>query len=327
MSVFAAAGHAELGAVGDVVMALFRMQLPADRVELCAVTGLTSTTRVAFETLLQLSVAVGMLLLLGAASVVQLARARRRRALPPPGNAPRTAAGGIPPPPPTPRPAHAQASAGGGSGASSGAGSPIGGSRSGRGPEWAQADWRAAPGVAACGGGHCFGCRCALCVQVKPVRRTYVSPARGFAYDVTLVDGDSEARGPRGYSPDACVDAAGTAVGRADTSVGAVGDSNPATLGGDGARPPLSPGPGVGVIGDAAPVAVMAPRARLVTAAANFFLTAYATITVACVKMLHCVRVPGTSAASRWLFIRGTVRCNYGGWQLPYVAVAPLCWK
>jgi hypothetical protein len=59
-------------------------------------------------------------------------------------------------------------------------------------------------------------------------------------------------------------------------------------------------------------------RARLVAAGVNFGLTAYATLTVAVVKLLHCVWVPGTPAHTRHLFIRGTVACDYGGWQAPY---------
>jgi hypothetical protein len=72
-------------------------------------------------------------------------------------------------------------------------------------------------------------------------------------------------------------------------------------------------------------------RARLITAAVNFSLTAYATLAVAATKMLHCVWVPGTPPASRRLFIRGTLECGYGGWQAPYVivlgvlAAVPLC--
>jgi hypothetical protein len=60
-------------------------------------------------------------------------------------------------------------------------------------------------------------------------------------------------------------------------------------------------------------------RARLVTAAVNFLLTAYATLTVAAVKLLHCVWVPGTPPDTRHLFIRASVPCHYGGWQAPYV--------
>jgi hypothetical protein len=60
-------------------------------------------------------------------------------------------------------------------------------------------------------------------------------------------------------------------------------------------------------------------RARCFGAAANFCLTAYASFTIACVRMLHCVTVPG--AHSPRLFIRGTVACDASGWQLPFAVV------
>jgi hypothetical protein len=62
-------------------------------------------------------------------------------------------------------------------------------------------------------------------------------------------------------------------------------------------------------------------RARLITAATNFSLTAYATLTVAVTKLLHCVWVPGTPLHTRHLFIQGTTACAYTGWQAPYVIV------
>jgi hypothetical protein len=65
-------------------------------------------------------------------------------------------------------------------------------------------------------------------------------------------------------------------------------------------------------------------RARIFTAAVNFLLTAYATITVASVKMLHCVWVPGTSSGQRRLFIQGSHICDYSGWQLPIIGVVAL---
>ena len=46
----------------------------------------------------------------------------------------------------------------------------------------------------------------------------------------------------------------------------------------------------------------------------------YAALTVACTKLLHCVWVPGTASHRRFLFVRGTVECEYLGWQLPLVA-------
>jgi hypothetical protein len=62
-------------------------------------------------------------------------------------------------------------------------------------------------------------------------------------------------------------------------------------------------------------------RARLITAATNFSLTAYATLTVAVTKLLHCVWVPGTPLHTRHLFIQGSTACAYTGWQAPYVIV------
>jgi hypothetical protein len=65
-------------------------------------------------------------------------------------------------------------------------------------------------------------------------------------------------------------------------------------------------------------------RAKLVTAAVNYGLTAYATLTVAAVKMLHCVWVPGTPPSERRLFVRGSRVCDYTGWQAPYVLLVAL---
>ncbi len=65
-------------------------------------------------------------------------------------------------------------------------------------------------------------------------------------------------------------------------------------------------------------------RTKLVTAAVNFGLTAYATLTVAAVKMLHCVWVPGTPLDQRRLFVRGSVVCSYSGWQAPYILLVAL---
>jgi hypothetical protein len=61
------------------------------------------------------------------------------------------------------------------------------------------------------------------------------------------------------------------------------------------------------------------PRVRYLTAAVNFGVTAYSTVTVAVVRMLHCVWVPGTPLHQRRLFIRGSVVCDYTGWQVPYM--------
>jgi hypothetical protein len=56
----------------------------------------------------------------------------------------------------------------------------------------------------------------------------------------------------------------------------------------------------------------------------NYGLTAYATLTVAAVKMLHCVWVPGTPAHQRRLFIQGDRVCDYRGWQAPYVLLVSI---
>ncbi len=84
---------------------------------------------------------------------------------------------------------------------------------------------------------------------------------------------------------------------------------------------PVDTGNGVTRDGDHAPVVgrVHSRRARLTTAAVNYFLTACSTLTVAVVKMLHCVWVPGTPQGQRHLFIRATQLCAYGAWQLPYL--------
>jgi hypothetical protein len=91
------------------------------------------------------------------------------------------------------------------------------------------------------------------------------------------------------------------------------------------------PAPGDrGARGEPLAVSELTQRALLVSAAVNFGLTAYATLTVACVKMLHCVWVPGTPRSELRLFIRGSVVCDYGGWQagllvlVTLLAAAPL---
>ena len=63
---------------------------------------------------------------------------------------------------------------------------------------------------------------------------------------------------------------------------------------------------------------------RLVTAAVNFALTAYGSVTLAVMRLLHCVHVPGTPTGQQRLYIAGSVVCEYGGWQLPLVAVLVL---
>jgi hypothetical protein len=70
--------------------------------------------------------------------------------------------------------------------------------------------------------------------------------------------------------------------------------------------------------------AAMPRRARAVGAAMNFFLTAYSSVTLSCVQLLHCVHVPGTPASVRHLFIEGDTECRYSGWQMPLVGVVAL---
>jgi hypothetical protein len=73
-------------------------------------------------------------------------------------------------------------------------------------------------------------------------------------------------------------------------------------------------------------------RTKIVTAAANFGLTAYSSLIITTVKMLHCVETPNplSATSSQRLFIRGTWECNLVGWQAPFVillillGVAPL---
>ncbi len=60
---------------------------------------------------------------------------------------------------------------------------------------------------------------------------------------------------------------------------------------------------------------------RLVTAAVNFGLSAYAAVSAASMRLLHCVHVPGSPPAERRLFIRGSVTCDYTGWQFPLVLI------
>ena len=62
-------------------------------------------------------------------------------------------------------------------------------------------------------------------------------------------------------------------------------------------------------------------RGVLVSVAVNFLLTVYTTLTVACVRLLNCVHVPGTPSSETRLFLRGTVTCDLSGWQLPYAMI------
>ena len=65
-------------------------------------------------------------------------------------------------------------------------------------------------------------------------------------------------------------------------------------------------------------------RARLVGAAVNYLLSAYAVITSTVVTVLHCVTVPGAPPGTLWLFVDGSVRCDGSGWQRPVVIAAVL---
>jgi hypothetical protein len=71
-------------------------------------------------------------------------------------------------------------------------------------------------------------------------------------------------------------------------------------------------------------VPILSHRAMLVTAAANFGLTAYATLTLAAVKLLHCVWVPGTPSNQRRLYIRGSTVCSYSGWQAGFIVLVAI---
>jgi hypothetical protein len=86
----------------------------------------------------------------------------------------------------------------------------------------------------------------------------------------------------------------------------------PPVQGRDAPRPPLT-----GPINQD----MLRTRPKVVAAAVNFGLSAYATLTTAVFKLLHCVRVPGTPPHQRRLFIQGSVTCDYAGWQLPLVMV------
>jgi hypothetical protein len=62
-------------------------------------------------------------------------------------------------------------------------------------------------------------------------------------------------------------------------------------------------------------------RVGYITAAANFSATAYSTGTVATLRMLHCVWVPGTPLNQHRLFLQGSVVCDYSGWQTMYIVL------
>lgn len=104
------------------------------------------------------------------------------------------------------------------------------------------------------------------------------------------------------------------------------GDVHDASAGAAGTNSLFDYGPGAG----SPKVPPISKGARLVAAAVNFGLTAYATLTVACVKLLHCVQVPGVSSHSSVTtvvnrrFMHGTASCNYTGWQGGALAVVVL---
>ena len=60
-------------------------------------------------------------------------------------------------------------------------------------------------------------------------------------------------------------------------------------------------------------------RGSIIAAIVNLLLLAYSVVLSSVVKLLHCVRVPGTPLGSSYLFIQGSVACDYSRWQLGYV--------
>ena len=60
----------------------------------------------------------------------------------------------------------------------------------------------------------------------------------------------------------------------------------------------------------------MLPRARSVTLAVNFSVTAYSTVITAATKLLNCVKLPGTATSETYLFVQGSVKCDFAGWQV-----------
>ena len=61
-------------------------------------------------------------------------------------------------------------------------------------------------------------------------------------------------------------------------------------------------------------------RARYLVAVINFVLFSYAVFLGTVVKLLHCVSLPSAGSQISVLFIQGTRVCDYGGWQLVFVA-------
>ncbi len=97
----------------------------------------------------------------------------------------------------------------------------------------------------------------------------------------------------------------GTSVPGAALVSGAYGSADAAPLTSAQLLPtdPSAAGQGLAVFEGTVPTL----RARLVTATVNFILAAYGSTTVAVMRMLDCVHVPGTPTAQRRLFIRGSV--------------------
>lgn len=73
-------------------------------------------------------------------------------------------------------------------------------------------------------------------------------------------------------------------------------------------------------VDDARPLSL---RARCVVAAIFWFLFAYSVFADATFSMLQCVKLPGCAAGDcQRLFIQGSVRCAYGGWQAGLILLA-----
>jgi hypothetical protein len=147
-------------------------------------------------------------------------------------------------------------------------------------------------------------------------------PVQAQAGRVNQDPGEAEDVGVAGRLGGAQLTAQGLEVDvRKRSGAGAVDDADA------GAHNPFNYDAGVAGSPKVPPIS---KRARLVAAAVNFGLTAYATLTVACVKLLHCVQVPGvpshssvTTVVSR-RFIHGTASCDYTGWQGVALAVVVL---
>ena len=142
--------------------------------------------------------------------------------------------------------------------------------------------------------------------KAVPLLRTYLHGVDDGDDDgADVVSGDSEGRGPVPLPV------------RSPLPVPSVSPSPPSLAHAGGVCP-----------GDASAAPM---RARAIGAAVNLLLSGYATLSLAVVKLLHCVAVPGTDPTSTWLFINGDVACSYSGWQLPLVVVlallvaTPLC--